>query len=88
MEENEWLPRVDEPMEEYLRSDRYRQHSTIITFSDFKGQEEENYMFWRSLTPRQRLELHFLMVKAIYPHELEKSSDIDLKDIVFTEFPS
>lgn len=85
MEENEWLPRVDEPMEEYLRSDRYRQHSTTITFSDFKGQEEENYIFWRSLTPRQRLELHYLMIEAMYQNTTGQSNNDNSKNIIFTE---
>ncbi|MBL7113972.1 MAG: hypothetical protein ISS19_18685 [Bacteroidales bacterium] len=79
------LPRVDEPMEEYLRSDRYRQYGMKITFSDFKGQEEANYRFWRSLTPRQRLELHVLMIEAVYQSEIEKSNDEKPLEIVFTE---
>ncbi|MBE0649078.1 MAG: hypothetical protein IH596_15005 [Bacteroidales bacterium] len=85
MEDNEWLPRVDEPMEEYLKSDRYQQHSTAITFSDFTGQEEDNYKFWSSLTPRQRLELHSMMIKEMYPHEAEDKSLSEFTDIVFTE---
>lgn len=88
MEDNEWLPRVDEPMEEYLRSERYLQHGSKLTFSDFKGQEESNYLFWRSLTPRQRLELHVLMIEEMYPNDIEKSNDADQYDIIFTEFPS
>jgi len=85
MKENEWLPRLDEPMEEYLKSDRYRQNSSGITFSDFEGQEEANYSFWRNLTPRQRLELHFLMIETLYPNGAEKSRDENYKEIVFNE---
>lgn len=85
MEDNEWLPRVSESMEEYLSSDRYHQHSKTITFSDFESQEEENYIFWRSLTPRQRLELHHLMIEAIYQDKTGQSSIDNSKNIVFTE---
>ncbi|MFH1936279.1 MAG: hypothetical protein ABIK52_01795 [Bacteroidota bacterium] len=63
--EEDWMPRVDEPLEEYFRTDRYRKYSTILTFSDPGGMEEANYRFWRGLTPRQRLELHRIMVDSL-----------------------
>jgi len=85
MEDEALLPRVDEPMGEYLVSERYRRSRKAITFSDFGGQEESNYAFWRHLTPVQRLELHTIMVTSLYADEILKNADrLDL-EIIFTE---
>lgn len=84
--DEEWMPRVDEPMEEYLRSDRYGNYSTILTFSDLESLEEANYRFWRSLTPRQRLELHRIMVDSLYQEKLKNNSDNPSnKELIFTD---
>ena len=85
MESEDWLPRVDEPMEEYLKTDRYRKPSSMITFSDFKSQEESNYFFWRHLTPAQRLQLHTIMVTSIYAAEISNRQDKPSYEIVFTK---
>jgi hypothetical protein len=85
MENDDWLPRVDEPMEEYLKTDRYRKTSSVITFSDFKGQEEANYAFWRHLTPAQRLELHTIMVTSMFADEIRNRQNRSSFEIVFTE---
>jgi hypothetical protein len=85
MENEDWLPRVDEPIEEYLKTDRCRKTSSLITFSDFKGQEESNYIFWRHLTPSQRLELHTIMVTSMYANEPNTKHDKPFFEIVFTE---
>ncbi|MEI7724010.1 MAG: hypothetical protein WCK09_02845 [Bacteroidota bacterium] len=87
MEHEEIMPRVDEPMEEYLKSDRYRKSSEGITFSDFKGQEEANYTYWRHLTPAQRLELHTIMVKSIYKDKVIRNTGKQVFEIIFTVQP-
>jgi hypothetical protein len=85
MDDESWLPRVDEPMEEYLNTNRYKKSSSEITFSDFKGQEEANYIFWRHLTPTQRLELHTIMVTSLYSDEINRNPDGTFFEVKFTE---
>jgi hypothetical protein len=84
MENEAWLPRVDESMAEYLKSERYRKSSQGIVFSDFEGQEEANYTYWRHLTPSQRLELHTIMVSSLYAGALIQNNDRQVFEIVFT----
>jgi hypothetical protein len=84
MEDEPFLPRVDEPMEEYLKSDRYRQSSASITFSDFEGQEEANYAYWRHLTPSQRLELHTIMVSSVYRKNDSDPNNEQVLELIFT----
>ena len=84
--EEDWMPKVNEPMEEYLRSDRFRSQTSTITFSDFKGQEEANYNFWRMLTPKQRLELHQIMIASLYQdHEKNDGNNHSSNELIFTE---
>jgi len=78
------LPRADEPMAEYLNSDRYRKSIAELTFSDFQGQEEANYAYWRRLTPSQRIELHTIMVNSIYKDTLTRNTGNQVFEIVFT----
>jgi hypothetical protein len=85
MNDEAWLPRIDEPMEDYLTSERYRRSATAIIFSDFNGQEETNYFFWRHLTPIQRLELHTIEVASLYAAEINKNADKCIFEIVFNE---
>ena len=84
MEGEGLLPRVDELMEEYLKSDRYRKSLAEITFSDFEGQEEENYSYWRHLSPSQRIELHTIMVNSIYKDAFLRKTGNQIFEIVFT----
>jgi hypothetical protein len=84
MNHESWLPRVDEPMAEYLKSDRYRKSTVDITFSDFEGQEEANYEFWRNLTPSQRLELHTIMVSSLYADAPVGNVGKQVQEIIFT----
>jgi hypothetical protein len=85
MEDETWMPRVDEPMGDYLLSERYRKSQAMLTFSDFEGQEEANYIFWRHLTPAQRLELHTIMVTSLYADESNINATNPVFEIVFTE---
>ncbi len=84
MENPALMPKFDEPMEEFLKSDGYRKPSGEITFSDFQGQEESNYAYWRSLTPAQRLALHTIMVHSIYKDTVMRNSCNRGFEIVFT----
>ncbi|MEI6433639.1 MAG: hypothetical protein WCP32_02260 [Bacteroidota bacterium] len=84
MKDESWLPRFDEPMSEYLKSERYRNSSKGLIFSDFEGQEEANYAFWRRLTPAQRLELHTIMVSSLYADKVVKNGGRQVFEIVFT----
>lgn len=80
------MPRVDELMEEYLRSERYRIYSTRLTFTDPQQMEEANYAFWRSLTPNQRLELHQIMLASLYSESMtSKENTSEVKELVFIE---
>ena len=54
-----------------------------ITFSSPEEQEEGNYKYWRSLTPEQRLELHYLLLVHVYSDEIEKNKNIPINEIVF-----
>lgn len=85
MDNENWMPHADEPMEEYLKSDRYRKSSCGIVFLDFTGQEEANYAFWRHLTPAQRLELHTIMVSSMYSDIVKLNPDQSPLEIVFSE---
>ena len=85
MEDESWMPRAEEPMEMYMKSDRYRKSSAVITFSDFKGQEEANYFFWRHFSPAQRLELHTIMVTSLYADVMQKSIENTTQDIIFSD---
>lgn len=85
MDDESWMPGVEEPIEEYLKSERYRESSSTLTFSDFKGQEEANYAFWRHLTPVQRLELHRIMVSSLYADGVKKDADNTPLEIVFSD---
>jgi len=84
MEDSNWLPRADEPLGEYLQSDRYKKSAGVIFFSDFEEQEEANYAFWRHLTPSQRLELHKIMLESIYSSANVKNNFSEPLEIVFT----
>jgi len=84
MEEESWLPGVNEPMEEYLKSDRYLKSSAKIRFSDFKGQEEENYAFWRHLTSSQRIQLHTIMISSLYRDKEPDNDPEQTFELIFT----
>ncbi len=48
-----------------------------ITISTLQGQEEANYLYWLSLTPEKRLELHYKMVTHFFADELKKKRNKD-----------
>lgn len=67
---------VNESLEEYFSSKRYRGFSKTITISSFKEQEDDNYRFWAHLTPKQRIELHYLMISYLF-HDVLDSQEKD-----------
>ena len=48
-----------------------------ITISTLQGQEEANYLYWLSLTPEKRLELHYNMITHFFADELKKKINMD-----------
>jgi len=56
-----------------------------IIFSSVEEQEEGNYKYWRSLTPEQRLKLHYLLLIHVYSDEIEKNKDIPNNKITFSK---
>lgn len=66
------FPGVNETLEEYFKSKAYKESFKKITISSFEEQEEDNYVFWAHLTPKQRLELHFHMISGFFADELNK----------------
>jgi uncharacterized protein (UPF0262 family) len=54
-----------------------------ITFSSTEEQEESNYRYWLSLTPLQRLELHFRLLNQLYSEEIKKNRNRRYKTIIF-----
>ena len=67
-EENE-IPKVTEPLENYFQSPGFLKSYKRITFSSQEEQEDANRIFSASLTPIQRLEyLYFLNSTFLAEH--------------------
>ena len=66
------FPGVNESIVDYMNSKAYKESFTNITISSYEEQEEDNYVFWAHLTPKQRLELHFHMITGFFADELKK----------------
>ena len=60
----EW--EANEPLADYLNSEKYINESKTITISSFKEQEESNYEYYQQLTPGQRLELHYWLITGVF----------------------
>jgi len=56
-----------------------------IVITTLEGQEEANRIFWASLTPLKRLELHYKMISHIYHDEMIKNTVFGDRTIVFDE---
>lgn len=56
-----------------------------IVFTTLEGQEEANRIYWSSLTPVRRLELHYKMISQIYHDEMIKNKASCDRTIVFDE---
>lgn len=75
--ENTKSNRVQETVAHYVAADKE------IIVSSIQEQEEDNYMYWASLSPEQRLELHHHMISRIYSKELKKSRPYNEQPIIF-----
>ena len=73
--------KVSEPQAFYRQNVREEQAKEIIISSP-EAQEEANYLYWLSLTPLQRLELHFKMASAFWHEALLKKKKY--KKIIIT----
>jgi len=54
-----------------------------IIISSVEAQEKDNYRYWASLSPEQRLELHNQMITRIYSKELKESRPYNEQPIIF-----
>ena len=84
-EEESLFPEANEPLADYLVSDRYKKYTRSIHFTSIEKQEEANHLFWRHLTPKQRLELHQMMLADIYGEDVEGDRPKEPIELVFTE---
>jgi hypothetical protein len=69
--------RVQEAGSDYVAADK------AIIVSSIQEQEDDNYMYWASLSPEQRLELHHHMISRIYSNELKESRPYNEQPIHF-----
>jgi pectin methylesterase-like acyl-CoA thioesterase len=67
---------LQEPETAYLTTDK-------VVISSTEAQDEDNYCYWASLTPKQRLELHYQMITHIYSNELKESRPYNEQPIHF-----
>ena len=74
--ETKQVNQAQEPETAYLANDR-------IVVSSTRAQDEDNYRYWASITPKQRLELHYQMITRIYSKELKESRPYNEQPIIF-----
>lgn len=67
---------IKEPETAYLATDK-------LVISSTEAQDEDNYCYWASLIPKQRLELHYQMITRIYSKELKESKPYNEQPIIF-----
>ncbi len=63
---------ASEPKPVYTTSLLQQTEGKEIVLSSLEAQEEANYTYWLSLSPEQRLALHYKMITTIYKDELNK----------------
>lgn len=64
---------INEPRQTYLR----RPGPKKIVFSTLAEQEEDNYYYWLSLTPEQRLESVTILIKKVYANQLQSAAKLN-----------
>ncbi len=74
---------LNEPLVNYKNTS----HKKKMIISSLQEQEEDNYDYWLSLTPIQRLQAHYQLIKIIYKDQLKNNKDIDDKIIIIDEYP-
>lgn len=76
---------VAEPEVGYYPAPNKVNSQNNICISTLKGQEEANYIYWLSLTPEERFELHYTMIIRFFSDEIEKNKKIKNDKIIFTK---
>lgn len=56
-----------------------------ITISSLEEQDDDNYYYWLSLTPEQRLELHYNMINHNFQDQLRKNKKTSMNKIIFDQ---
>jgi hypothetical protein len=56
-----------------------------ITFTTLEGMEEDNRRYWASLSPAERLALHYKMISRIFHDEILKNKASCERIIIFDE---
>lgn len=56
-----------------------------LIFSSFEEQETDNYRYWNSLSPEERLNEHFKLICRIYNYDPEKNDGYANEEIIFDE---
>jgi hypothetical protein len=56
----------------YLTSSKHCNDSEII-LSTLQKQEEANYIYWLSLTPEERFELHYILITQFFSDTIKKN---------------
>lgn len=69
--------KVNEPSAEYHAPE-------LRIFNSFEEMNEDQYKYWRSLTPEQRLADHYNLLTQVYKDEIEKNKQFPSNDIYFT----
>lgn len=78
MSDEEKKNTVNEPQAEYAKQE-------IKFFNSFDEMNEEQYKYWRSLSPEQRLADHYNLIIQIYKNEIEKNKQFPSNTIVFRD---
>ena len=80
--EKKIIDNMSEPESVYSNANLQHTEDKEIIISSLEEQEEANYLYWLSLSPVQRLELHFKMITTIYKDALMKKNRNDKKTII------
>lgn len=76
---------ISEPEPVYTASLLQQTEGKDIVISTFEQQEEANYTYWLSLSPEQRLALHYKMIASIYKEALKRKKKKEEQKIIITK---
>ena len=74
-----------EPDVVYTASSAHLNSNNEIIVSSLNEQEEANYLYWLSLSPEQRFELHYKMITHFFADEIAKNKKRKNNKITFTK---
>jgi hypothetical protein len=74
------FPGVNESIVDYLNSKVHKDTFTNITISSFEEQEESMREYWAAITPLQRLQHLYILVKMAFGLTPEKLENPGLKN--------